>query len=131
MILPCQTGNVSYPSGLPLSLFAFYPLVGEVLLELPESLAVTSIDAEKHELVGPIAKGVSELVGITLWLMAERAAGSSSPWSELLQTLPDSTASPILWEDQVSTQHTAAAGRQAEQAAEAVHCGWTWQDELR
>lgn len=92
------------------------PLAGEVLLELPESLAVTSIDAEKHELVGPIAKGVSELVGITLWLMAERAAGSSSPWSELLQTLPDSTASPILWEDQVSTtQHTQHSSRQEEQ----------------
>jgi hypothetical protein len=72
-----------------------------VLLQLPESLAVTSIDAEKHELVGPIAAGVSQLIGITLWLMAERAKGAGSAWATLLQTLPDSTASPILWEDQV------------------------------
>jgi histone-lysine N-methyltransferase SETD3 len=73
---------------------------GEVLLEVPESLAVTAIDAEKHDLVGPIAAQCSELVGLTLWLMAERARGSGSPWCQLLQTLPHSTASPILWEDQ-------------------------------
>lgn len=74
---------------------------GDVLLELPESLAVTSIDAEKQELVGPIAGQVSQLIGLTLWLMAERAKGAASPWVTLLQTLPESTASPILWEDQV------------------------------
>lgn len=74
---------------------------GDVLLELPESLAVTSIDAEKHELVGPVAAEVSQLIGITLWLMAERAKGADSSWAQLLQTLPDTTASPILWEDQV------------------------------
>lgn len=72
-----------------------------MLLELPDSLVVTSIDAEKHELVGPVAAEVSQLIGITLWLMAERAKGSESAWAQLLQTLPDSTASPILWEDQV------------------------------
>jgi len=71
-----------------------------VLLEIPESLAVTAIDAEKHELIGPIAKECSELVALTLWLMAEKAQGAQSAWSQLLQTLPDSTASPILWEDQ-------------------------------
>lgn len=99
---------------------------GEVLLELPESLAVTSIDAEKHELVGPIAKGVSELVGITLWLMAERAAGSSSPWSELLQTLPDSTASPILWEDQVRAELLQGSPvlQEARQRQEALQQQW-------
>lgn len=73
---------------------------GEIALEIPESLAVTAIDAEKHELVGPVAKECSELVALTLWLMAERAQGSGSQWCQLLQTLPDSTASPILWEDQ-------------------------------
>ncbi|KAF6255082.1 rubisco small subunit N-methyltransferase [Scenedesmus sp. NREL 46B-D3] len=73
---------------------------GEVLLEVPESLAVTGIDAEKHDLVGPVAAQCSELVGLTLWLMAERARGAASPWCQLLQTLPHSTASPVLWEDQ-------------------------------
>eukprot|EP00879_Flechtneria_rotunda_P015067 GHRR01015744.1.p1 GENE.GHRR01015744.1~~GHRR01015744.1.p1 ORF type:complete len:507 (+),score=158.49 GHRR01015744.1:326-1846(+) len=73
---------------------------GEVLLEVPESFAVTAIDAEQHELIGHIAKECSELVAMTLWLMAERSKGSESAWSLLLQTLPDSTASPLLWEDQ-------------------------------
>eukprot|EP00882_Tetradesmus_deserticola_P007360 GHRQ01007754.1.p1 GENE.GHRQ01007754.1~~GHRQ01007754.1.p1 ORF type:complete len:476 (+),score=189.66 GHRQ01007754.1:146-1573(+) len=73
---------------------------GEVLLQVPESLAVTGIDAEKHDLVGPVAAQCSELVGLTLWLMAERARGAASSWSQLLQTLPHSTASPVLWEEQ-------------------------------
>jgi histone-lysine N-methyltransferase SETD3 len=74
---------------------------GDVLLELPDKLAVTAVDAESHELVGPVAKGCSELVALTLWLMAERAKGAGSAWSQLLHTLPETTASPILWEDQV------------------------------
>lgn len=73
---------------------------GEVLLEIPERLCVTSIDADKHELVGAVAKDCSELVGLTLWLMAERAEGPASSWCQLLQTLPDTTLSPILWADQ-------------------------------
>lgn len=76
-----------------------------MLLQLPDSLVITSIDAEKHELVGPIAAEVSQLIGLTLWLMAERAKGGASAWAQLLQTLPDSTASPILWEDQVGAVH--------------------------
>ncbi len=73
---------------------------GEVLLEIPESLCVTSIDAEQHELVGSVAKDCSELVGLTLWLMAERAKGPASAWCQLLHTLPYTTSSPVLWEDQ-------------------------------
>lgn len=72
-----------------------------MLLELPDSLVVTSVDAEKHGLVGALARDSSELVALTLWLMAERARGASSPWATLLHTLPEATASPILWEDQV------------------------------
>eukprot|EP00878_Enallax_costatus_P003647 GHUV01003861.1.p1 GENE.GHUV01003861.1~~GHUV01003861.1.p1 ORF type:complete len:495 (+),score=148.67 GHUV01003861.1:1566-3050(+) len=73
---------------------------GDILLEIPEALCVTSIDAEKHELVGPVAKDCSELVGLALWLMAERAKGAASSWCQLLHTLPDTTSSPILWADQ-------------------------------
>jgi hypothetical protein len=68
-------------------------------MEIPESVAVTSIDAEKHPLVGPIAQECSELVAITLWLMAERSSSSGSSWSALLAALPEQTMSPILWED--------------------------------
>lgn len=72
----------------------------EVILELPEDVAITSIDAEKHELVGEVAKECSELVALALWLMAERAKGSESQWTAMLHTLPESTMSPILWDDQ-------------------------------
>lgn len=73
-------------------------LLLQVVMEIPESVAVTSIDAEKHPLVGPIAQECSELVAITLWLMAERSSSGSS-WSALLAALPEQTMSPILWED--------------------------------
>jgi hypothetical protein len=72
---------------------------GEVLLQLPEKVAVTSIDAEQHPLIGGVAGECSELIALALWVMAERAAGAASPWAPLLQTLPDSTNSPILWDD--------------------------------
>jgi hypothetical protein len=67
-----------------------------VVLEIPEAAAITSIDAEKHPLVGPVAKGCSELVSLTLWLMAERGSGGGA-WAALLAALPQQTLSPILW----------------------------------
>lgn len=59
-----------------------------VVLAVPEDVAITSVDAENHELVGPVAAQCSELVGLTLWLCAERAKGSSSAYSKLMSTLP-------------------------------------------
>jgi hypothetical protein len=53
---------------------------GEVLLELPDSFAVTSVDVASHPTVGPLAEGRGELVGLALWLIAERAAGDASEW---------------------------------------------------
>jgi len=55
---------------------------GEVLAELPEAAAVTTADVLAHPLVGPLAEGRGELVGLALWLLAERAAGQASPWCE-------------------------------------------------
>jgi hypothetical protein len=72
---------------------------GAPLLVIPESVAITSIDAENHPVVGEAAKGGGELVGLALWLMAERAAGGASPYAPLLAALPESTDSPILWDD--------------------------------
>lgn len=71
----------------------------EVLLVVPEALAITAVDAEKHPVVGRVAQQCSELVGLTLWLMAERALGQDSKHAAFLQTLPDNTLSPILWSD--------------------------------
>jgi len=72
---------------------------GTTLVALPESVAITSIDAEKHPLVGEAAKECSELVALALWLMAERAAGGASAYGPLLAALPHATESPILWDD--------------------------------
>mmetsp|Transcript_4662 Transcript_4662/g.11038 ORF Transcript_4662/g.11038 Transcript_4662/m.11038 type:complete len:518 (-) Transcript_4662:222-1775(-) len=70
-----------------------------VVMSVPESLAVTRIDAEDHELVGGIAAQSSELTALTLLLLAERAKGDSSPHSSLFASLPECTLTPLLWED--------------------------------
>jgi hypothetical protein len=53
---------------------------GEVLLELPDSFAVTATDVAAHPRVARLAEGRGELVGLALWLMAEREAGDASEW---------------------------------------------------
>lgn len=71
-----------------------------VILAIPETLAVTTLDAEKQETIGPIvSSNCSELVALTLWLMAERAKGAGSEYATLLSTLPERTNSPLLWSD--------------------------------
>lgn len=75
---------------------------GTALLSIPESVAITSVDAEKHPLVGEIAKECSELVALALWLLAERAvvaAGGTSEYGALLAALPQAIETPILWDD--------------------------------
>ncbi|GLC74385.1 hypothetical protein PLESTF_001507400 [Pleodorina starrii] len=71
----------------------------EVVMTIPEKLAVTSVDAEAHPVVGPLAAECSELTAMTLWLLAERALGAASQYAGLLATLPEATLSPLLWED--------------------------------
>mmetsp|Transcript_15687 Transcript_15687/g.49275 ORF Transcript_15687/g.49275 Transcript_15687/m.49275 type:complete len:523 (-) Transcript_15687:134-1702(-) len=70
---------------------------GEVVLEVPESLAITVADVQKDGTVAGVAEGQGELLGITLWLMAERAKGESSAWFPYLRSLPERTLSPITW----------------------------------
>lgn len=62
----------------------------QVILSIPEDMAVTCLDAEKQELIGSIAseQGCGELVALTLWLIAERAKGTASPYAALVATLP-------------------------------------------
>lgn len=62
----------------------------QVILSIPEDMAVTCLDAEKQELIGSIAseQGCGELVALTLWLIAERAKGTASPYAALIATLP-------------------------------------------
>jgi hypothetical protein len=75
---------------------------GAALLALPEAVAITAIDAEKHPLVGEAAKDCGEMVALALWLLAERAAvaaGGASAYAPLLAALPQATDTPILWDD--------------------------------
>lgn len=71
----------------------------DVVLSVPEDMAVTSIDAVKQDTVGELASECGELVALTLWLLAERAKGAASQHVSLLATLPDRTTTPILWSD--------------------------------
>lgn len=52
---------------------------GQVLLEVPGELGITAVDAKKHEDVGPLAEGRSELIQLGLWLMAERKKVAPPP----------------------------------------------------
>ncbi|KAL4859859.1 Nucleolar GTP-binding protein 1 [Chlorella vulgaris] len=87
----------------------------DVVLEIPGSLAITSVDVSKDPQLEALARGRSELVGLALWLMLERSKashrhepndmqGGGSEWHALLQTLPQATLSPILWSDEEREQ---------------------------
>jgi hypothetical protein len=56
----------------------------DVVLEIPGSLAITSVDVGKDPQLKPLARGRSELVGLALWLMLERSKASCrrEPWLE-------------------------------------------------
>lgn len=99
---------------------------GEVVLSIPESLAVTSVDAERHTLVGPVAQSCSELVALTLWLLAERSVGAESSWAPLLATLPLTSASPILWDDSERAELLAGSPvlQEARQRSDALRQQW-------
>lgn len=59
----------------------------QVVCELPQSAAVTSVDASNHPIVGGVASGRSEIAALALWLMAERIAPVSS-LAPLVKALP-------------------------------------------
>ena len=60
-------------------------------MEIPSKMAITSVDVAEHGTVGSVAGTRSELVGLALWLLAERASMDTSDHSAFLQTLPVST----------------------------------------
>ena len=88
---------------------------GEILLEIPDSLAITTVDVAAHPVrqpvdtahrrmpvrsllislsppcaqdVAPLAEGRGELVGLALWLLSERSRGSASEWYAFMSTRP-------------------------------------------
>ena len=74
---------------------------GEPLLEIPQNLAVTSVDVSDHPIVAGLAAGRGELVGLALWLCCERAKGSLSDWAPYVNTLPTGCTvdHPLRWEE--------------------------------
>lgn len=94
---------------------------GQPILAIPGSACITLTDAQNHDLLGPIVTDRirqggsdllspdppprntpplptdSELVGLTLWVMAERSRGASSGYAALVQSLPATTLSPLTW----------------------------------
>jgi hypothetical protein len=57
-------------------------------MEIPSKLAVTSVDVAEQTTIGRVAATRSELVGLALWLIAERAASAASKYADFLRTLP-------------------------------------------
>ncbi|KAG6540958.1 hypothetical protein Mapa_017679 [Marchantia paleacea] len=70
---------------------------GEIALTVPENFCVTAFDVNSHPVVSGPAKGRGDLIGLTLWLMYERAQGQVSLWYPFLKLFPDATNSPLLW----------------------------------
>ncbi|KAJ9518692.1 hypothetical protein QJQ45_018734 [Haematococcus lacustris] len=100
---------------------------GAAVLSVPEDVAITHLDAEKHELVGQVASEQSQLVALTLWLLAERAKGSSSSWHAFLSTLPSRTWSPLLWDTEQLQTLLAGSPIQSEAIARKAALLQQWQ----
>jgi len=74
----------------------------DILVAVPEKLCVTLYDVQEHELVGALGADVDDYVGLTLWLLAERAKGASSTWQAYLASLPEKSSSPLLWDAELA-----------------------------
>lgn len=99
-----------------------------VVLTVAEDVAITRIDAEQHEVVGAVAAESSELVALTLWLMAERHAGAASPSHAFISTLPAATMTPLLWEDCELTELLAGSPALPEAQSRKAALQQQWQD---
>ena len=70
----------------------------QILLEIPGDLGVTSVDVEKAPALARLAEGRSELVGLALWLMAERAKVGGQAAGSLVRRLDTTGPSSLLAE---------------------------------
>lgn len=73
----------------------------QLVYEIPGDVSVTLVDANEHPIVGPVIEGRSELIALSLWLMAERSADSESAWHPFLKTLPVSASR--CWRGEISS----------------------------
>jgi len=74
----------------------------DILVTIPEKMCVTMYDVQEHELVGEMGKQVDDYVGLTLWMLAEKAKGSDSMWEDYLRCLPEMSESPLMWDPEVA-----------------------------
>jgi len=70
---------------------------GERVLAIPQDVTVTSVDVGEHPIVSGLAKGRPELVGLALWLCAERIKGAASEWAAYVRTLRANPDAPLFW----------------------------------
>ena len=70
---------------------------GEVVFRAPQDVAVTSVDVAEHPIVSGLAAGRPELVGLALWLCAERIKGDAGDWAPYVRTLRANPDAPLFW----------------------------------
>ena len=73
---------------------------GASALSVPQSAAVTTVDVGEHPIVSGLAAGRPELVGLALWLCAERIKGGASEWAPYVKTLRANPDAPLFWTEQ-------------------------------
>lgn len=94
--------------GLGLGLLAHKDLYKkEQVLEIPKSMWINSETVAASE-IGRVVTGEVLLkapwISIALFLLREKALGSSSPWSPYINILPPSTNSPLFWSQEELSQ---------------------------
>ncbi|DBA68672.1 TPA: hypothetical protein ACH3X2_013468 [Trebouxia sp. C0005] len=99
---------------------------GEVLLSIPGDVAVTKEDVAAEPACAQLASGRSEVVGLALWLIVQRCKGSTSPWKDFVDTLPQTTNSPTLWppEEQSEYLQGSPALQEAQARSTALDAEW-------
>ena len=94
---------------------------GEPLVEIPQNLAVTSVDVAESPIVAGLAAGRGELVGLALWLCHERAKGGLSDWAPYVATLPDAGPDhPLMWPPEAIAELLKGSQVQAQAASRAA-----------
>lgn len=71
----------------------------EVVLEVPKSLWINPDTVAASE-IGKLCQVLKPWMSIALFLIREKALGTSSPWFHYLSILPGCTNSPIFWSEE-------------------------------
>ena len=72
---------------------------GAVVISMPGDVAVTITDVEQDEELRAMTEGRSELVCLAIFVAKHKNMGDASPWSILMESLPESVDSPVFWSE--------------------------------